>query len=645
MSESTDDKPHQVDAANQPDEAGWQLAQVYPDDALTSMPGMEVIAPQQAVSLPGLFRCRVERSGPRTAYRQYDAAEKDWVGYSWERVAQQTDCWSDALAVENLAAGERVAVRMSNRLEWILCDQAVLAGGLVVVPVYCDDRPDNVAYIIEQTESRLLMVESLEQWQQMPAAHALDSLQRVVVVDAADAAATLACCAAGDERLVPLSHWLRRGEAASAARQPVALAPEALATIVYTSGTTGRPKGVMLSHRNILETAYAGLRSVAVFPSDRFLSFLPLSHMFERTAGYYLTMMAGACVAFNRSIPELPEDMAAIRPTVMITVPRIFERAHARIKAQAEAGSAVRRWLFERAVEIGWRRFEIRQRRAVWSIDQIFWPLLNALVADKVKRRFGGALRFVISGGAPLGRNIARLFIGLDIEIVQGYGLTETSPVLSVNTLDKNQPDSIGLPLAGTRIRLGKQGELQASSPSIMLGYWRNPEATAAMFTPDGWLKTGDIATLDAQGFIRITGRIKDIIVMATGEKVPPADIEAAVCNDPLFEQVMVLGEGRPFLSAVVVLNPDAWPARARALGVEPDDDTALQGASVQTPILEKIAAQLKDFPGYAAIYKVHLTTRPWTVDDGTLTPTLKIKRPVLHQRFAAAIERMYQAH
>ena len=621
----------------------YRPATLYPPDAIAALRAqMDVIDPAEVKTLHGLFAERVARSPDKTAYiqyrpGQYRPGEDDWAGYSWGQMAEQVAHWRRAIATDGFERGDRAAIRMRNNREWVLYDQACLAGGLVVTPLYSEDRPDNIAYILEHTAARLLLVENAAMWLEMAdELPLLTNLARVVVLE--DPGNDLA--AIDDARVVSLAGWLD----SAAEHEPPAseVRPDDLATIVYTSGTTGRSKGVMLTHANILMNAHACLKSVPVFPDDKFLSFLPLSHMFERTVGYYLPMMAAASVAFNRSIPELPDDMAARKPTIMITVPRIFERAYGAIRVRLEQGPALSKWLFEKATEVGWRRFEISQGRAGWFMGQLLWPLLNALVAKKVRARFGGNLRCVISGGAPLAPKVSRVFIALGIDILQGYGLTETGPTLSVNTLRKNQPSSIGLPLIGTEIRLDAGGELQARSPSVMQGYWRNEEATQGCIDREGWIASGDIAAIDRDGFISITGRRKEIIVMANGEKVPPADMEAAICDDPLFEQAMVLGEGRAFLSALVVLNLEVWRHQAGQLGVDPNDEAALATERVKQYSLDKIGRRLHDFPGYAVVRRVCLSGEAWGVNDGALTPTLKIKRPVLRERFKAQIENMY---
>ncbi len=321
----------------------------------------------------------------------------------------------------------------------------------------------------------------------------------------------------------------------------------------------------MLSHRNLLWNAEASLKMVPAYPDDRFLSFLPLSHTLERTAGNILPIMAGASVAFARSIPLLADDLKLLRPTVMFAVPRIFERIHARLREGLEQGPPLRKRLFEHSVEIGWRAFEHAQGRADWHPDLLLAPFLDRLVGAKVRARLGGRLRVTVCGGAPLSPEVARVFIALGVPLVQGYGLTETSPVISVNRLEDNRPESVGEPLPGIEVRIGPDDELRVRTPGAMQGYWNQPRATAAAFDQNGWLRTGDTARI-AHGHLYITGRLKDILVLDNGEKVAPADLEMAIATDPLIEQILIVGEGMPFLSALVVLNSTTFAPLAREL-------------------------------------------------------------------------------
>jgi long-chain acyl-CoA synthetase len=583
------------------------------------MPEPRPVAIGEHDSLADCFARRVAATPEAVAYRDFDAASGGWLETTWAQAGALVHRIRASLRKEGLAVGDRIAIMCRNCREWALFDQAAHAEGLVVVPLYADDRPDNVAYIVNDSGTRLIMVAGPEQQARLKeVADKLPEVKRVVCVKPVEGAA--------DGRVVPLSEWM----AAEAAATPhVKVDGMTLATIVYTSGTTGKPKGVMLSHQNMLQDVRSALEVYEVYPDDLFLSFLPLSHMLERTVGCYLTMVAGAQVAFARSIPQLAEDFKSVRPTVIVSVPRIFERLHTAIMGQLEGASAGKRALFHHAHEIGWGLFEWRQGRGPWKPSFLLWPLMRTLVASKLLERLGGRLRLCISGGAALNPHIAHTFIGLGLPICQGYGLTEASPVVSVNLLEKNDPASIGVPLPRVEVSLGDNQVLRVRGPIVMMGYWKNPEATAKVLSADGWLDTGDQARM-MDGFLYITGRVKEIIVLGNGEKVPPVDMEIAAQLDPLFEQVMIVGEGKPFLAAMVVLNP-AQSAKAGAL-----DDRALAA---------RLGAQLKEFPGYAQVRKVTVSPEPWTIDNGLLTSTLKLRRTEIQRRFADRLEDLYKGH
>ncbi len=552
----------------------------------------------QPANLFDLFLARVQETPRAPAYRQY--VNDIWVDYTWDEVAQRVARFRAALAREGLKPGERVALCLRNRLEWVAFDQAALSLGLVTVPLYFDDRPDNMAFCLNDAGARLLFLENAALWGGLR--DQVKTLERVVCVNRAANEA--------DTRVTCLDDWL------PASAPPLTRSParaEELATLVYTSGTTGRPKGVMLSHRNILSNVAASLAAIPADTSDRFLSFLPLSHMFERTCGYYAALAAGAHTVYARSISLLADDLRAQRPTVLIAVPRIFERIHAKLKEAMPAGSFKRR-LFERAAAIGWKQFQ----RSASVGEKLLWPLLRLLVANKFQRRLGGRLRLVVVGGAAFAPELARTFVGLGLPIIQGYGLTETAPVLAANRPGDNDPLSVGRALEGIALRLDENGELLARGPNIMLGYWNNPEATRAAVDADGWLHTGDLARIE-NGRVYITGRLKDILVLSNGEKVPPADLEAAIVRDSAFEQAMLVGEGRPKLGLLCVSQ------------LRDEAELCLRAND-----------QLRGFPGYARICHIARADGPWTLENGLVTPTLKLKRNEILRRHAADIERMY---
>ncbi|MGB7650364.1 MAG: long-chain fatty acid--CoA ligase [Gallionella sp.] len=593
----------------------------------------DVIEPTLAVTLYGLFAERVKRTPQKIAYRYFE--NNVWSDMTWQQASDEVARWQVALTGLNLQRGDRVAIMLRNCPSWVIVDQAAMSQGLVVVPLYTVDRPDNLAYIIGNADAKVVILETPEQWQALQTVR--EQLQGVLRF------VSLQKVPNGNEpRLLSAAEFLPVRATLQADSAPDM---QALASIIYTSGTTGKPKGVMLSHANMLSNARAALDTFVVYGEDVYLSFLPLSHTFERTCGYYLAVMTGATVAYARSIPQLSEDLLTIKPTIMVSVPRIYERIYAAIRAKLAEGSPLKRALFKFAVDTGWARFERAQGRASWQPSFLLWPILQKLVAQKILDKLGGQLRVAISGGAALAPEISRVFVGLGLSVVQGYGLTETSPIITGNKLENNYPDSAGQPITDVQIRLGENNALLAKGPNVMMGYWRNEEATRAMIDADGWLNTGDTARISNTGHVYITGRIKEIIVMSNGEKVPPNDMELAILHDPLFEQVMVYGEGKPYLVALAVLNHDAWLQFAKETGVRPDMPEALTDSRVHGKILKRIALNLREFPGYAKVNRVFLIEEPWSIDNGLLTPTLKIKRAKVVEKFAAQIEELYRGH
>ncbi|ABK46040.1 AMP-dependent synthetase and ligase [Magnetococcus marinus MC-1] len=509
---------------------------------------------------------------------------------------------------------------MPNRMEWVLFDVAAMSLGLVVVPLYPHDRPEAMVYILKDAGVKLLLVEDERQLQSLkPHLAQLRQLKRVVVLQGHCSESCGDCVAAGDWLPQGKQTWLRVAGATD---------PHGLATLVYTSGTTGPPKGVMLSHRNLLSNASAALARIRAYTDDRFLSFLPLSHALERTAGCYLPMMAGCEVAFSRGIPYLSEDLAVMQPTVLISVPRIFERIHGEVQAKLQHAPEWKVRLFQHTVESGWDHFEHQQGRRGLHLKGLLWPLVKPLVAHKLLKKLGGRLRLAVSGGAALDPHISRFFLGLGLPLVQGYGLTETAPVVSVNTPGDNEPSSVGQPLPGVQVRIDAQGELCVKGASVMSGYWHNPRATRRVIDQEGWYHTGDKGELDAAGHIKVVGRLKEILVTATGRKIPPGDVEGAILADPLFAQVLVVGEGYPYLAALVVLNSEI------AQGVTLDE----------MALVARMNDRLHRFPRYAEIMRA-ATVAPWTVENGLLTPTLKVKRTAVIQQYQDVIAQLYVGH
>ncbi|MDX8394674.1 MAG: long-chain fatty acid--CoA ligase [Mariprofundales bacterium] len=618
------------------------VATIYPPSAMNGRDDLDIINPDDAPTLPELFAERVRRTPDAEAYRDYVKGE--WCSYTWQDIQHQIWRWQIALTAEGLHAGDNIALRVSNCHYWPIIDIAALGLGLVIVPLYVRDRPDNAVYILEHADICFLILDDANMWQEMLESNKdlANNLLRIVLLNNKNKSVTN-----DNDKVIFANEWLPIESSdnniiADEHHQSVQIAPNSLASIMYTSGTTGRPKGVMLSHKNVISNAYNSMHSICIFPHDVFLSFLPLSHTLERMAGYYLPMMAGATVVYSRSVLKLADDLKKIKPTAMVAVPRIFERIQSKIQAGLADAPAMRVALFKKAMTVGWRYFEYKQGRASWHPALLLHGLLDGIVGKKVRAAFGGNLRLAICGGAALSPSVSHTFISLGVTIVQGYGLTESSPVIAVGTIENNKPECIGMPIHGVEVRIGDKEELLARGANIMLGYWKNEAATRKTIDVDGWLHSGDQASIDADGFLRITGRLKEIIVLANGEKVPPVDIEAAICEDPLFAQALVLGEAKAFLAAIVVLEAETWRLYAEKNSLDADD---ISNDSINKLVINRISERMRAFPGYAKIRKVSLSLDVWSIENSKLTPTLKLKRAPICQSFAEEIANMYIGH
>ena len=595
----------------------------------------DYITPVAVNNLSDLFYERVKRSANKVAYQYYDDG---WNDLTWQDISKKVELWHAAFRHEGLVKGDRVAIMMGNCPDWVIFDQAAYSLGLVVVPVYTNDRVENIRYILKNANVKIFFIEDPSRCKALLTnndssdMHELNDLVRIIThYKVEDYNSSL---------LVQVNNWL---PSYAETIERVNIEPDDLATIVYTSGTTGRPKGVMLTHSNIFTNAYSAAIVEHFDSDDIFLSFLPLSHMFERTAGYYMPMVIGAKIAYARSIEKLGEDLISISPTILVTVPRIFERVYNKIHDQLANKSTVAQGLFSLAVKVGWHRFLLQQKRESWHPKLLLWPLLKKLVAGKILAKLGGKLQLAVSGGAALAPEIAKTFIGLGLTISQGYGLTETSPVVSTNKLNDNDPFSVGQVLKNVEVKLGDNEELLVKGPTVMLGYWGNETATKEVIDNDGWFHTGDKAKI-VNEHIYIVGRIKEIIVMSNGEKVAPSDIELAIAGDSLFEQVIVLGEAKPFLTAIVTMEESNWQQLAKKLSVA-EDESSLKLENVNTVLLQRINKDLKEFPGYTKIIRAHFIIKPWDIDDDLITPTLKLKRSNIHEKYKKEIIELYDGH
>ena len=582
------------------------------------------IKAEDVTTLCDLFARRTALAGAKTAYRQYDSSNGQWREWKWREIADEVRRWQRALAAEGLAAGCRVAVMLPNGVNWILCDQAVLGSGLVLVPLFSHDNAGNVEHVLRDSGAEVLVTDG-PRFDVIAGIASLSALKRIVLIGAAPPPDL--------PNAVALDDWIAGGHDPA----PCAVSSGDLATLIYTSGTTGPAKGVALTHDNILANVIAVRKSFPMGADNLFLSFLPLSHIFERTAGYYLSMLLGAEVAFARSVLQLREDMAAVKPTAMLAVPRVYDGIYEKLIASIESAPAFIRRAFallsdpERAQEAG--GFEVIRSQL----------LLDLLVGRRIRRVFGGRMRYALSGGAALSAKVARTFIMLGVPVYQGYGLTETSPVVAVNRQNDNVPGSIGPPIDGVEVKIGDNDELLTRSRYVMQGYWNLPEANAQAIDADGWFHTGDQARMDDQGRLYISGRIKEIIVMSNGEKIPPVDMENALVTDAMFSQAMVYGEGRSYLIALLVLNPDELARCLRDNGAA-GDDGALDREPLKSELMKRVSEKLAGFPSYAKVRRVIALREPWTIENEMLTPTMKLKRRPIVERHRERIEAVYRS-
>lgn len=544
-------------------------------------------------SLGALLPARVAVSGDDPAYRDYDGAR--WRSFTWRQAQAEVARLRAALYAEGLRRGDRVAICARNRAHWAFCDLAALSLGLVVVPLYYNDRAENLAFCLTDAGVQLLFTDQVP-----PPEVRACGLARIIGFTALD-------------YTVALTDW----QVGGAPAPPVTVTRTDLATIVYTSGTTGRPKGVMLTHGNILADCEGLMTAITEVVSGRhrFLSFLPLSHMFERTVAHFIAIAIDAETVYARGIGELAADLRTARPTLLVSVPKIFERSYARIQAQL----AARPWTARLVAAAVAARLACYRRTARWP-TRLLASVLDVVVARRLRAHFGGALQYVFLGGAAAPLPLLEFFTGLGLRFLQGYGLTETAPVATCVRVGDRDLRSVGRPLPGVAVKF-VDGELRVRGPTVMSGYWRQPEATAAVIDRDGWLRSGDLGRW-VDGQVYLTGRVKDIIVLSNGEKLAPIDAEQAILMDPAFEQALITGEGRGVLGLLAVTTL-------------PDEAT----------IIDRANRQLHAFPGYARIRVARAVEGPWTVENGLLTPTLKVRRHEVERRYAAIIAAMYDRY
>jgi long-chain acyl-CoA synthetase len=565
-----------------------------------------------------------------------------WHDISSEEFRRAVEELSMGLRALGVEKGDRVALLSENRPEWAYVDLATLCAAAVDVPIYPNLPPAQVLYVLSDSQAKVAIASSAAQVKKVLEVRAKAShLKHVIRFDDPPQEGTLS-----------LDEVRARGREALAAdrdavrRRAAEAAPEDLATLIYTSGTTGDPKGVMLTHDNIVSNVHGALAAFGDFgPSDVALSFLPLCHIFERMGGHYLMLQQGVTIAYAESVEKVPANMVEVRPTLMLSVPRLYEKMYARVQEKVAADSALKQRIFRWALGVGREVFHasVEHRNPGLGL-RARHALADRLVFAKIRERTGGRLRLFVSGGAPLAREIGEFFGAVGLIILEGYGLTETSPVIAVNRPDRMKPGSVGPPLQNVEVKIAEDGEILTRGPHVMQGYYHKPEATAEALDRDRWFHTGDVGIIDAEGFLVITDRKKDIIVTSGGKKIAPQPIENVLKTNPLIGEIVMIGNKRNFPSALIVPNFDNLQKWAREHGVTAASAEELVSDPRVVALYDQTIKDLtKDLAQFERIKKVALLPREFTLEAGELTPTLKVKRRVVEQKYKDVIDQLYE--
>ncbi len=543
-------------------------------------------------------------------------------------------------------SGDRVGIASENRIEWIVTDFAVTALGAADVPVFSILTPEQEQYIFSHCEAKLLVVSNRYQLNKI--LQVLDQLPAVEKVVVYNEDLELP----DDDRFLTFAQLRELGRQSVPAEKREALfqelaqqvKPDDLLTIIYTSGTTGNPKGVMLTHRNVLSNVEGASSRVDISENDLLLSYLPFCHSYERTAGYYTAFSCGATVALAESIETIAKNMQEVRPTVMTSVPRLFERIQQRILNNVSKQPPLRQRIFYWALEVGKKKFYTEQQGRVPVGLRLQHQLADRLVFAKIRERTGGRLRFFISGGAPLVKEVGEFFFALGIPIYEGYGLTEASPVISVNYPGNVELGTVGPPLPNVEVEIADDGEILARGPNIMKGYFKDPAATQEAIDPDGWLHTGDIGYLNDHGRLVITDRKKNIFVSSGGKNIAPQPIENALILSPYIDQAVLIGDGREYNVALIVPDFEQLKEYAEQANISyANEQELIEHPEIKKLIDREIKKQQKTFSKYEQVRKFALLVEPFSVDNGMLTPTLKVRRHIIEQKYGAIIEQLYQ--
>jgi long-chain acyl-CoA synthetase len=563
-----------------------------------------------------------------------------WTDVSARELRSRVDDLACGLAQLGVGPGDRVALLSENRVGWAVADLAILANGALTVPVYPSLGADVAGHILRDSRARICVVSTPEQLDKVREAGAATAVERVITLDPSPGG--------GDDvlhvdRAAELGRALRARSPGLVEGRTAAIDPHAPATILYTSGTTGLPKGVLLSHENILSNIRSVLSVFEIGPDDVTLSFLPLCHIFERTAGYYTMLQAGATISYAESIETVPRDLTEVRPTIVLGVPRFYEKTRDRVLDAVRDAPPLRRRLFAWAMRVGTEAAGARMAgRRPGPLLAARHAVADRLVLSKLRARTGGRIRFFVSGGAALPPEIARFFWAAGLPVLEGYGLSETAPVIAANTFRHVRIGSVGRPVPGVEVRIAPDGEILCRGPNIMAGYHDLPDETSAALR-DGWFHTGDVGHLDADGFLYITDRKKDLFKTTAGKYVAPAPIESRLQLHPLVSQAVVVGSRRKHAAVLIVPERAALEREAREAGVQAADLAALLREPLVQELFDRVVRDVNaSLPAHEKVRRFTLLPEPFTIESGELTPTLKVKRSVVETRYRSRIDAMY---
>jgi long-chain acyl-CoA synthetase len=562
-----------------------------------------------------------------------------WSHLTHDQLKYRVEAFAEVLVRLGISPGDRVGIVAENRLDWPMVDFAMVGMGIIDVPVFPTLTAKQLQYIYNDCSAVCVIVSSAAQlnkikqvWNELP------ELKHVIVMNDIDS---------DDPRILSLQKLIDDVESTSDAKhradlyrtRAMAVSPDDTLTLIYTSGTTGNPKGVVLTHGNLISNVMNSKNVVTLTERDSLLSYLPLCHIFERMAGFYLAFSVGATVTITDSIETVAELMRIVRPTIMTSVPRLFERIRMRVLGNVQKESPVKQAIFQWAFSVGEKWIDGR-RGPVMGIKH---AIADKLVFSKVRDRTGGNLRFFVSGGAALNPEIGRFFQILGIVILEGYGLTESSPVISIHRLEDVVIGTVGTPLPSVEVRIADDGEILARGASIMKGYWNNPEATRESLDADGFLHTGDIGILTERGHLKITDRKKHLLVSSGGKNIAPQPIEASIAQCQYVDQVLVVGDAREYCTAIVVLDREAVKAWGEKHGApESSVEELAQNQQLITTIERELNTLQKDLSKYEKARRYAFLVEPFTVENGLLTPTLKVKRKAVLERYADLVEGLY---